>query len=143
MGINLNIYVHKKDLFNLLEDPADFTFLLGQSLMRYYQFEELFDLSDWESSNEITSQDLLTHLARLSSKIPDRETWVDILSNYDLIFLPDYKKLPDKKADKYFEIYNIYSALVSYGQENIQEVFNKYYEFEGILDESKIKEDNK
>ncbi len=135
MGINLDIYVHKKDLYDLLEDPADFAFLLRKTIMRYHQFTDLFDIDELMHQDGISSQTLLAHIAKYNLKIPNRETWVEILNSYDLIFLPDSKSLPQSIRSQYFEIYSLYSSMVSYIEEHFEDYIKKYKDFDQCFEE--------
>jgi len=98
MGVDLLIYVNKKDVRKLLDldselmDWNDFYFLLSQ-LSRWYVFQNRFGL---DSSEPITANDLLKHIAKVNMKIKDRERLVDILSKYDLIFAPDTARIKDE-----------------------------------------------
>ena len=132
MGINVNIYVHKKDLFNLLEDVFDFSFLLKCSIMRYSSFLNMFNLEENRYPDGITSKELLIEIAKSNSQIKNRETWISILDFYDLFFLPD---TTTPKDSNYIEIYTFYGAMISYTEEHLKELLDKYAEYMGAVGE--------
>ena len=102
MGVNLIIYVHRKDLERLLDTGSrwpcwdDFQFLVGYSSIRWHAFCREFYLEDYGEKDinreGITSKELLVHLASTSGKIGNRARWAEILSRYDLLFAPDTKE---------------------------------------------------
>jgi len=100
MGINLCIYIARKDLSKLLDIREnqnffswdDFYFLLSYNGVRWYVFQENFNLEPTDY-NPISSKELLNHIAKTNAKIKNRERWVDLLSKYELIFAPDTKKI--------------------------------------------------
>lgn len=92
MGIDLVIYVRKDDVRKLLDIDSDYpdwnAFLfLSRKQVRFYRFLEEMGLD--EGTRKISSKELLIHLAKTNKKIKDRDKWVEILSRFDLMFVPD------------------------------------------------------
>jgi len=123
MGINLNIWINKKDVPKLLgiqsqefSDWNDFYFLLENNLIRWYVFQEIFGLEP-DDYQPRTSKQLLEHLAKINKKIKNRERWVEILIKYDLIFAPDtYQEIPSD----YIEVFDL--------EENIQKLTKQHFD---------------
>jgi len=132
MGIDVNIYVHEKDLVNLLKKTFDFTFLLEHSMMRYASFLNVFGLDQDKYPEGIDSEKLFAEIAKLNSPVKNRETWVRLFESYDLLFVPE---TVTPKDDNYIEIYSFYATLISYAEEHLKELLDKYTEFMGAVGE--------
>jgi len=129
VGVDLDIWVNKKDIPKLFELNSqvqiwdDFYFLLNWSGIRWYRFQEKFNL---ESDNEPkTSKELLDHLARSNIKIKDRDSWVNILNKYDLIFAPDTKYKEIKEKGTHMEISDLESWIKKLVKEHINELIGE------------------
>jgi len=97
MGVDTIVYIKKsqlKKLFNL--DIEYFYFLmLKVCYKRWHNFIEMFDLEDIDL---ITSKELLRQIAlNPKLKLKARSWWVNILSEYDLIFAKDTLSIEDLK----------------------------------------------
>jgi len=89
MGIDVRIYIRKDQLKRLFDLDYDYFYFLMLKLAgkRWQRFEEMFDLGDIDF---ITSKELLKQIAlNPKLKLKSRDWWVNILSEYDLIFAKD------------------------------------------------------
>jgi len=127
MGVDLEIWINKKDLEKLLglnsdlSSWDDFYFLLKYDGIRWYRFTEMMGVDDSEvlsmsSQKSFTSKELLEHLAKTNVKVKDRSYWVDICMNYDLIFAPDTEKIEDKN---YIRICEVEKFIINLTKKNI------------------------
>jgi len=128
MGVDLDIWINKKDIPKLLELDSQiqvwshFYFLLKWSGIRWYRFQENFNLENYEP---ITSKELLDHLARSNIKIKDRDSWVDVLSKYDLLFAPDTKYTEIKEKGTHIEVSDLEKWIQKLVKKHINELIGE------------------
>jgi len=67
----------------------------------------------------------LNHLAETNAIIKDRETWVDILNKYDLIFAPDTRYKEIKEKGTHIEVSDLESWIKKLVKEHINELIGK------------------
>ena len=96
MGVDLEIWAKKEDVKNLFENFDDLLYLWTNFNVRWYTFEDMVNLENaenfgnYEHEKGISSKELLKVLAyNKKYHIPNKETFINIISNYDLFFAPD------------------------------------------------------
>ena len=101
MGVDLVVYIRKDQIRKLLDLDSSFSFwddfyYLLKMPIRWYTFQEWVH---WDKDEPLTSKQLLTHLARVNKKVENRGKLVEICSNYDLLFAPDFEKVGEEWVD--------------------------------------------
>jgi len=120
MGVNVRIYIRKDQLKRLFDFDNDYFYFLMFKLAgkRWNHFEEMFDLGDIDI---VTSKELLKRIAlNPKLKLESRSWWVNILSEYDLIFTRDTLKTEELKER--IENLDEYIDLVDFEYEVIEKV---------------------
>jgi len=127
MGVDLNIWINKKDIPKLLDLQAkdfmfwdDFYFLRDFGIIRWYRFLDIFGIEE-PTYEPLTSKQILEHLAKSNKKIKDRERWVEILNKYDLVFAPDTKHKEIAKKE-YIEILDLENRIQKLVKQHFEEV---------------------
>jgi len=109
VGVDVRIYIRKDQLKRLFDLDYDYFYFLMLKACgkRWNRFCEMFNLDDIDL---ITSKELLKHIAlNPNLKLKARSWWVNILSEYDLIFAKDTLKEEELKQriedfDEYIDL---------------------------------------
>lgn len=94
------ILIREEQVKKLLSDECWhlFVFLSEIAGIRWYRFAEVIGFGDEDFQHEsISSKELLYKIAITNKKLKNREKWVEVLSNFDLVFLPDDIKFGKKR----------------------------------------------
>jgi len=119
VGVDVKIYIRKDHLKRLFDFDYDyFYFLMLKAKVRWNHFEEMFELGD---TDIITSKELLKHIAlNPKLKLKSRNWWVEILSEYDLIFARDTVR--KESLEERIEDFNEYIDLGELEYEILEKV---------------------
>jgi len=134
MGVNVRIFIKKHQLKNLFDFDYDYFYFLMLKLRgkRWYRFEDMFGL---ENVDIVTSKELLKHIAiNTNLRLKSRKWWVEISSEYDLIFVRDdisreELKKRIKNFDDYVDLNNLEFEII---EKVRKEILSQYLEFKTI-----------
>ena len=127
MGIDTCVYVKKTQFKKLIEDDFDgFLFLIQQTNCRWSrfidQFDDVFDVFVTQNMNEVyTSKDMIK-LVTLTERLSydEKDMWIDLLLEYDLIFQPDTKETPQG----YIDLWAFYFKMLEFVKKNLEAIKN-------------------
>jgi len=104
-----------------------FEFLVSIAGIRWYRFvEEKLGFEEGEIEHgKITSKQLFYKIATANHKINNREMWVRVLNNFDLVFIPDDVEFDE---EGWVSVGWLYYVIREFVRENVDKVLEKYDE---------------
>jgi len=116
------VLVQPDDVMPLLSDSESVFVLMYYARRSWLDFCDTFSL-DPESTEWISSLDLLKHIAKHHPITAFREELVDILAEFDLIFAPE-KKLEDNDFyGEWIDLFEAYDRIMQYAESHIDDIF--------------------
>lgn len=120
MGVDVCVFVKESDFNRLMENFDEFLFLIQQTNCRWYTFEDKFEIDDEFFGCSINSRDMIRAVSKSDISKEEKEQWINLLLEYDLIFQPDTKEKPKG----YVDLWTFYFKMIEFIRKNLEAIKN-------------------
>lgn len=121
MGVDTCVFVKKSQFKKLIEEDFDkFLFLIQETNCRWYTFEDKLRIDDEFFVSSVNSKDMIKAVSKCNISREEKEQWIDILLEYDLIFQPDTKEEPKG----YVDLWRFYFKMIEFVKKNLEVIRN-------------------
>jgi len=133
MGVDVCAYMRIKDLRQMICKNEDFCSLMELIActggLRWDAFLNAFGLDYYKTNiTKLTSKDIIKRLDKYNSSLMSKESWLHLVSKYDIIFVPDneYEYLEDPDYIELLDFEYCVEDVVCSQFENIIEKCDTY-----------------